>query len=352
MKKSLKFTFLISAGLILAGCTLPNSNNNFDLNIIAKDTIAVQATTALTLSHSFGDLLPMQQLEDELSIVNAPDTEIPIATLDFFFNHGGGFNITKTTSDRDDYVYLDVISFHLSEDVNVTYKLYYNLETAEKELIEPDEIDEFDSEDSEQQNKQTVYSRAQAQGGGNHGNKDADGKGERKRHRHGNGNRDGDKKQFGKGQHQHYRLSGLALVGEEEYHFVVKTQNKNNSAQLDKTLKFRLYQDADNYIVIKQGSETISVPGEANYEYVESFSYIVVENNEVVKQFKHEFVQDQDEFVLTLIIDGVKYIVESYTIDEQVFLEITLCGGETFVYEKVITTDIETGITTIVYVLQ
>lgn len=334
MKKTLKFILLIGASLVLAGCEVPNINNYFDTSIIAKDTIALQATTALTLVNSFADSPSLQQVEQELNIADDKAAEIPIATLDFFLNNDVAFNVEKTTSDREGYVYLDVISFTISKDVTISYALYYNLETSDVEIINEGAMNAF-------------------RNNGNGHKDDERGNGKRNHANQQNGKRNGKGNNgSGKGKHNHYRISGLAIVGEDEYRFVAKTERNDKGDKAATALKFRLYKDEENYIVIKHERELFEEIAEAQQQYVEKLSYVVVENNEVVKQFKHELVKAQDEFTLSVIIDGTKYVVKSFTIDEKVFLQVTLCDGETFIYEKIVTIDTETEITTVTFVLQ
>lgn len=331
MKKTIRFALLISASFILSGCDVPSINNYLDTNIVAKDTIALQTTTALTLVNGFADSQMMQQLEEELKLDDNQEKEIPIATLDFFLNNDAAFNIEKRTSDRDGYVYLDIISFNMSEDITISYALYYNLETSDVEI-----------------NDANGRGNGHHHGGENQGHKhDGPRNGEGNRHNHQNG-----KNGSAKGKHKHYRVSGLAIVNGDEYNFIAKTENKNNGKEGETALKFRLYKDEQNYIVIKHEQELFKVVNEVERHYLEKFSYVVVENDEVIKQFKHELLKEQDEFILHLTIDGTKYIVKSFTIDERVFLEVMLCDGQTFIFEKIVVTDAETGNTTFLYVLQ
>lgn len=348
MKKTLRFTFLIAASLILAGCELPDKNNDLTPNIIAKDTIALQATTALTLVDGFSESSSLQQLGQEFIITDEQDPAIPIATLDFFLNNDTAFHIEKTISDREGYDYLDIISFNISIDFKTSYALYYNLETSDVEINDNEEIVLSGNNKQQSQGEANRNGNNHNHGAGNQDRQqDGNGNGAGNRHNHGNGN-----KGFGKGKHNHYRISGLALVDGNEYRFIAKTENKNNGEETETALKFRLYKDEQNYIVIKHETELLEITDGVEQQYGEKFSYVVVENNEVTQQFKHELVKAGDEFVLSVKIAGTKYIVESFTSDEKVYLQVTLCDGQTVIYEKIVTTDLETGITTVLYVLQ
>ena len=386
MKKNLGLALLVSAGVALSGCELPTTSNLANIAVVKKDTIALQATTALTLVDSFSHSRAMQKIQKQLSDTGTPAVEIPVATLDILFNNGSSFNIEKTTSDREGYAYLDIISFNIGAEEDITYSLYYNLETSDVEV--PDEDDEtLPSEDvpsdvSEETTGVEIDSAAQARiltskeitlrhgeghghGGDHDGDKDGDqdcdhddddDDDEDRGHGHGEGNEDG-KGEGGRGGHgdgrgNHYRLTGLAVVGEEEYRFMSKTESETDGDETETELKFMLFKAEGNFIMIKQEIEIEGTVGEVGYEYQEEFRYLVVENDEVVKHFKLELENEDDKLALEVKIDGVKYEVEYVTVEDKLFIHVSVAGDQTYIYEKVVTTDVETGVTTVEYILQ
>lgn len=410
MKKNLGFALLVSAGVALSGCKLPATSNLANIGIVKKDTIALQATTALTLADSFTHSATMQKIQKQLLDEGTPVVDIPVATLDILFNNGSSFNIEKTTSDREGYAYLDIISFNIGAEEDITYSLYYNLETSDTEVPDEDEEsipsediptdvtdDTTGSEIGQTTEEQTTTSQEIAlrhgEGHGHGGNHDDDKGGDRDRgdedeiddeaddtedeaeneddedrgNGHGHGMSDDDDEDEDKGHHgghgngnggrgegrgNHYRLTGLAVVGDEEYRFMSKTETETDDDETETELKFMLFKSEGNFIMIKQEIEIEGVVGEVGYEYEEEFRYLVVENDEVVKQFKLELENEDDQLALEVKIDGVKYEVEYVTAEDKLFIHVTVAGDQTYIYEKVITTNTETGVTTVDYILQ
>lgn len=387
MKKNLGLALLVSAGVALSGCELPATSNLANIGIVKKDTIALQATTALTLADSFTHSATMQKIQKQLLDEGTPVVDIPIATLDILFNNGSSFNIEKTTSDREGYAYLDIISFNIGAEEDITYSLYYNLETSDTEVPDEDEEsipsediptdvtdDTTGSEIGQTTEGQTTTSQEIAlrhgEGHGHGGNHDDDKGGDRDRdrgdedeidddaddtededkgHHGGHGNGNGGR---GEGRGNHYRLTGLAVVGDEEYRFMSKTETETDDDEIETELKFMLFKSEGNFIMIKQEIEIEGVVGEVGYEYEEEFRYLVVENDEVVKQFKLELENEDDQLALEVKIDGVKYEVEYVTVEDKLFIHVTVAGDQIYIYEKVITTNSETGVTTVDYILQ
>jgi hypothetical protein len=142
-----------------------------------------------------------------------------------------------------------------------------------------------------------------------------------------------------------------AVVGEEEYKFMSKTTGEVDADETETKLRFMLWKDDNNFISIKQEIEVEGTPGTPDYEYEEEFKYLVVENGEVVKSFKLELENEDNELELEVRIDGVKYEVEYEVIDDRTFIHVKVQGTE-YTYEKVITTNEETGEVTVSYVLQ
>ena len=145
---------------------------------------------------------------------------------------------------------------------------------------------------------------------------------------------------------KHYRVTGLALVGEEEYKFMSKTTSEVDADETETKLRFMLWKDDNNFISIKQEIEVEGTPGTPDYEYEEEFKYLVVENGEVVKSFKLELENEDNELELEVRIDGVKYEIEYEVIDDRTFIHVKVQGTE-YTYEKVITTNEETGEVTV-----
>lgn len=323
MKKTLTLTLALGAGLTLIGCKPATSV----LSVIKQDTVALQATTALTLADGFKASPTMSALRKHMLNGVTEDPGIPVATLDILFNNGVNFNVESTPSDREGYEFMDTISFNIGDAEKIAYKLYYNLETFTEELDDDDDEvapgtsgpvtpSAMMDDDDEMDDDDTGY-----------------------QHRH----REGDK---------HYRLRGLALVGEDEYRFMAKTESETEDDEVETELRFMLWKADGNFIHIKQEIEIEGVEGTPDYEYEEEFFYMVVENGNVVKQFKLELENEDNELELEVRLDGVKYEVEYLTVDGKNLIKVKVEGGSTYVYEKVINTDPETGETSVTYILQ
>ena len=311
MKKTLALTLALGAGLALIGCKPATQTD-----VIKTKTMALQATTALTLADGFEDSPAMRNLKKSLLEGATTDPNIPVATLDVLFNNGTNFSVEKTESDREGYAYLDVISFSIGDEEEIAYSLYYNLETFNHEAVDDDD-EVMPGEGSMNQNQY-----------GQDDNDDDD---------------DNEK---------HYRIRGLAIVGEEEYRFMSKTESEIEDDETETELRFMLWKAEGNFIAIKQEIEIEGTPGTADYEYEEEFHYMVIENGEVVRQFKLELENEDNKVELEVRLDGVKYEVTYFSVDGKNFLKVEVEGDGTYIYEKVVTTDAETGETTISYVLQ
>ncbi len=347
MKKTFTLmTLALGATLVLGGCTKPNTEATA---VIKSQTMAFEATTALTLVGGFETVPEVKALQKSLAAEGVAEPDIPVATLDILFNNGVDFQINREDSDLAGYTYVDTISFNIGTDSRIEYKLYYNLETAEEEIDD-------DSDDDELLNNE-VASKARY-GENKHNGKDDDDddtvcngggtctndgeEGDHNKEQDRNRNRNKDK---------HYRVTGLALVGEEEYKFMSKTTSEVDADETETKLRFMLWKDDNNFISIKQEIEVEGTPGTPDYEYEEEFKYLVVENGEVVKSFKLELENEDNELELEVRIDGVKYEVEYEVIDDRTFIHVKVQGTE-YTYEKVITTNEETGEVTVSYVLQ
>ncbi len=324
MKKTLTLSLALGAGLMLVGCKPAPAIES----LVKKETIAMQATIALTLVDGFSASPTMQALRKQM-IAQPEDPNIPVATLDVLFNNGVNFNIEKKDSDRIDYKYLDVISFNIDSEEKIEYKLYYNIDER------TDDLDD-DSEEMAPVSESTSTLDHEALARREHEDDDKNENGERNRNRH---------------RGRYYKLRGLAIVGEEEYRFMAKNETDVDDDETETEIRLMLWKKEGNFIHIKQEIEIEGTPGDADYEYEEEFFYMVVENGEVVKQFKLELENEDNELELKVKIDGVKYEVEYDFVDDKVFINIKVNGDRTYTYQKIVITDEETGETTVSYAL-
>lgn len=391
MKKTLGLSLLIGGGLVLSGCSALINLNTNTTPVVETKTMAFQATTALTMVNGLDSPTMMKKLSKIMNL-EPGEVDIPVATLDLLFTNGSGFTVEQRTSDREGYTNLDVISFKIGESETITYSLYYNIETFDEEPVdEPEDTTEVVSEDvtseeiiteeiptevitSEEVNTSVLGRHGQGNGHG-HDNHDADEEDEPETdvedetdeqgpHHHGEGNgnqEDGEHNGMGEGHHgghghhgdkEHYRVRGIAVVGDEEYRFMSKTETDTDGDEQEVELKFMMFKDEANFISIKQEIETQGVEGEVGYEYEEDFKYMVVKDGELAKQFKLEIEHQEGAQELEVKIDGVKYEVTYEVVEERTFIHVTVRGQGEFVYEKVVTTNPETSEVVVEYVLQ
>lgn len=147
MKKTFTLmTFALGATLVLGGCKKPTTEATA---VIKSQTMAFEATTALTLVGGFETVPEVKALQKSLANEGVAEPDIPVATLDILFNNGVDFNVEARESDRVEYEYLDVISFNVGADDYIEYSLYFNLETSDTELDDDDDelMPELDIDD-------------------------------------------------------------------------------------------------------------------------------------------------------------------------------------------------------------
>ena len=355
-KKTLGLTLLIGGGVVLTGCqNIPLDSSQQNMGVIETQTMGFQATTAISLIRGLNtptlftamsgatEIPSEEEISSEEILVENPEFAIPVATLDLLFSNGANFSVEQKVSDREGYTNLDVISFSVFGDELTSYSLYYNATPLEEDDLVPGE------DIVDQEVNQTLLSR---QGEGN------DDKGE-------NGNHDGtmggthhtnDHDNDYDHQHEHdkdqMKITGIAVVGDEEFQFISKTESDTDSDEQEIEMKFMIFKDKDNFISIKQEIEIEGVEGEEGYEYEEDFKYTIVENGQVTKRFKLEIENEDNELGLEVKIDGMKYQIDYEFVDERVFLHIEVKDQGEFVYEKIATPDEVTGVVSITYILQ
>lgn len=348
-------------------------------------------------------------VEEDLSeeVESEPVTEfsVPIATLDVLFSNGHDFNVEQKESDRAEYSNLDVISFSVLDQQEIAYSLYYNVEgllddetseddgdneetsiveTSIEEETMSEEVNEDsvvtpsltiekhdgngnqnqhhdDDEDDDDENEEDEEDDDRP---GHHGDNGQNGEGGRPGHSDGHQGHTHDDEDDREGPHGNQnhpgqghgrdkvRITGIAVFGEEEYRFMSMTEVDEDSDEQEIEMKFMLFKDELNFITIKQEVEIEGTEGESDYSYEEEFKYMVVEQGVKTRQFKLEIEEEDGLKELEVKIDGLKYEVEYEFIDDKIFIHIDTNGHGEFVYEKIITIDIETEITTIEYVLQ
>ena len=377
MKKTLALSLIVGGGLVLSGCQFVSFNQDDIQPVVETKTMAFQATTALTMVDGFDSPTLSKTMSRLMNQDEAPieEVDVPIATLDMLFNNGSSFTIEQKASDREGYTNLDVISFKILEEETITYSLYYNVEAFEtpeeesseevseeiSEIIESEEV--IDSTEAPSEEISEPLLTRHGENGGRHGDQDGDGhhgdyddddadydrEGDNGHHGFENGEHEGRGHAYGK---DHYRVTGLAVVGEEEYRFMSKTETDTDGDEQEVELKFMMFKDEGNFISIKQEIETEGVEGEAGYEYEEEFKYMVVKDNELVKSFKLELENEDDAQELEVKIDGVKYEVTYETIEDRTYIHVSVSGQGEYTYEKVVTTNEETNEVSVAYILQ
>ncbi len=440
MQKKNKLTLItlaLGAALILGGCgkktsssslTPPSSTSTTTTEPEAQvktKTMALQATTALTLADGFTTAPGMNGLQKSLANSGTTDPNIPVATLDILFNNGVDFNVEARESDRVEYEYLDVISFNVGADDYIEYSLYFNLETSDTELDDDDDelMPELDIDDKYGKNytnsetsgevssevttseeptdpssdvtsseepvdssgdvtseepttdsSETVTSEEPTTDSSEEitseepttdsseeitseepvteSSEEATPESSEATTEESSSEVKTSTSSEDEEIEKHYRLRGIALVGDEEYRFMSKTESEIDAEETETELRFMLWKDDNNFIAVQQEIEIEGVPGTPSYEYEEEFHYVVVENDNVVKDFRLEFENEDSELELEIRIDGVKYEVEYVETDGRTFLHVSVEGDKTYVYEKIVTTNEETGEVTVSYVLQ
>lgn len=309
MKHIKTIGLLATFGLLLGGCKAGTAEVNPHLSLKNQETLAFQATTSLTLLR---DLEVPSRLSRMQYKENLNDFEVPIATLDLLFTNGNDFKVESKASDREDYTNLDVVSFKIFDDERMTYYLYYNTYKGTQ-----DDQDEnlFPSEETSEGTP--IFSRAP------------------------------EYKEKTK-----IKVRGIALVNDEEYRFMSMTEVENEGDEHETEMKFMLFKDDGNFISIKQEIEVEGTPGDKDYEYEEEFSYMVVKDGVKTSHFKLEIEKEDGEHELEVKIDGLKYDVEYRYIEDKTFIHVKTNGHGTYIYEKVVIIDEETGNVSVEYLLQ
>lgn len=388
--KTLGLTLLLGGGLVLSGCqNIDFTPSNEIQSLVTTKTMAFQATTAISLvgglntSTTFSamgnmDVSAGPTVKDPVDtsvdtvLPTSLDTEIPVATLDLLFTNGSGFNVEQKTSDREDFTNMEVITFNVMDQETTTYTLYYNvapLEEDDEVLPGEDIVEEEPSEEASEEVSQPVLERHGEDGdkdeedhdGPHHDENQEDevedeDEDEDDEHQGNNGNHGGNGHGHTHRDHEHgndqVKIRGIAVVGDEEYVFMSKTEIDTDSDEQEIESKFMIFKDEANFISIKQEITTSGVEGEVDYEYEEEFKYFVVKDGEIANKFKLEIESEAEEETLEVKIDGLKYEVEYEHLDGRVFLHINVRGQGEFVYEKVVTTNEETLEVSVEYILQ
>ncbi len=342
-KRTLTFTLALLSTLALAGCKRAPQDKT---TVIAKGTVAMQATTALTMTGGFTESPSMRALQRKMAASVAPE-DIPVATLDVLMSSGNDFTTVSKESDRAEYEYLDEVSFSILDEEKIEYSLYYNLFEKTDNDDDDDDDDDIpsvteasssdDSSSSQDNSDETSDTSDTTDTSDDESSEDV---------------------VFAKALLDDeddveietlYKMEGIAVVGENEYPFRAKAEHEVETDETETELIFALWKDDANYIVIRQEIEIEGTEGQPDYEYEEKFHYYVVTDGQVTRDFFLEFENEDSELELEIIIDGLKYEVEYVEEDGKLYIDIKIDGDETYRFEKVVTVDEETNEVTVTY---
>lgn len=127
--------------VLLGGLGALTSCNSSSKSFVqrANDELAFVSTTALTMLDSNTQTVKaakrLASTKEELTDDNFIDI---IETADLIINNGTGFKVEEASSDKDEYVNLNVVSFKDYAGNDYSYKLYYNDVNSET-TVEDDE---------------------------------------------------------------------------------------------------------------------------------------------------------------------------------------------------------------------
>jgi len=334
MNKTVKTIGVLGMAVALASCS--NLFGMEDTTINPTETLAFEAATAISLFNGptsvstvqnaprtlymldgsvedSSEEVPVEGSSEDSVLVSDPALDQLVAQLDFLYTNGNGFATTTTTSDLENYEKLQEITFTAPTGESETYKLYYNEEDV---LVKGD--DEGGTERGPSEDHENGEFEAET-------------------------NSDEVKT----------KINGIAIVDEVEYQFVSHTEVEvdEEDNEYEEEIRFRLFLDDDNYVMVKQEIEV------EEDEKEEKFVYRVVEDGVEVQNYTLKIeVEDgkDDEAKMRILIDGnVYHLRYEEVVDGGIVAIIKIEVNDELVatYEKVVTTNEDTGEQTVYYQL-
>lgn len=335
MKKTITTVALLGMAVTLASCSNLFGSDETEIN--PTETLAFEAATAIALfdapsatmttmqsaprtpyllddgSEDTSEEAPIEDSSEEEVLVSDPAIDQLVAQLDFLYTNGNGFETTTAISDLEGYENLQEITFTAPTGELETYKLYYNEEDV---LVKGDD-----------------------EGGNQAGPSEEHDNGEFEAETNSN--------------EVKTKITGVAIIDETEYQFVSHTEIEidEEDGEYEEEIRFRLFLDDNNYVMVKQEIEV-----EEN-EKEEKFVYRVVEDGVLTQNYTLKIEQDDekdDEAKMRILIDGNIYQLRYEEVvdgDAVAIIKVVVNDELVATYEKVVTTNEETGEQTVTYQL-
>lgn len=249
MKKILSLITLFILSLLLLGCN--NSNSNKDKLDDEKNNMSYQALSSIKLLQAqevkSQKLLKTRKLNTQdktlADIDKYQDIEKYLEMMDELLNESKGFESKVEKSDKSEYSYMIIIITKDLKGEKVEYTLYYN------EIFTKEEIDEDDKNEIEVEKT----------------------------------------------------ISGIAIVDGVEYKLEGKIKEEREDDELETESYYKIIEDKDNYVIVKEEKE--EEKNETEHEY----KYTIVKDGNKVNEFKLEVEQENNEMSIELKEESNNY---------------------------------------------
>lgn len=296
MKKNIiTFAAVLGGVLLLSACSSPreepsnpSSNNtsiqqsqilptrkafSYQLVTSAEWMTAHPASSTFNLVRRAGETTaPTTESEQEIQSL--------LTQLDVFANNDeDAIKVESLKSDKEEYQYLDEITYIGLSGENTKVSMYYNIVQSTEEDDEDDDNDEDEKEDKEKAEKA----------------------GETE---------------------EEYALRGIFSMDGKENFFVAEREIEKETDEFEEELETRIFtsEDQNCYIQTKRSLSQESEEGENETEH--SYSYEIVESGKVVESFSLEHEVENGEEEIEIFLKNGNYLAKMEKEDEKTFFVI------------------------------
>lgn len=230
MKKFLLVVVMLVSLLVIGtGCVKQESSNTFDK---VEGNISYQTLSSIKLleaKEQFSRVQKMSQSEDAVEVTEQEEVQKYLSLMEEFIATDGGMKTEVKESDKPEYAnYIRITTKDLQGN-EASYDLYYNQELIKEEDEDKDESDEVEEE---------------------------------------------------------YSVTGICISNDVVYQLEGKIEKEQGKDEVENESYFKIIQDKDNYIVVKEEFE------QEQNEYEHEFKYEIVANGKKVETVSFELEEE------------------------------------------------------------
>lgn len=234
MKKFLLVVVMLVSLLVIGtGCVKSESSNTFDK---VEGNISYQTLSSIKLleaKEQFSRVQKMSQSEDAVEVTEQEEVQKYLNLMEEFIATDGGMKTEVKESDKPEYAnYIRITTKDLQGN-EASYDLYYNQELIKEE-------DEDKDEDKDESNEVE----------------------------------------------EEYSVTGICISNDVVYQLEGKIEKEQDKDEVENESYFKIIQDKDNYIVVKEEFE------QEENEYEHEFKYEIVANGKKVETVSFELEEE------------------------------------------------------------